>query len=70
MVGCSGLQYALDIANEPEEDDIQWEASGVRFVTDSHSMTYLEGTTIDYKDTLMDSGFKFENPNSKKSCRV
>lgn len=66
--GCSGLQYVLDIAEQPEEGDEAWEVHGVRFVLDEYSKPYLEGMTIDYGSGLMDSGFKFLNPKASKSC--
>lgn len=66
--GCSGLQYVLDIAEQPESDDFTWEIYGVKFVLDEVSKPYLEGMTIDYGTGLMDSGFKFLNPQASKSC--
>jgi len=66
--GCSGLQYILDIADSPEEDDLTWEAYGVKFVLDEVSKPYLEGMTIDYGTGLQDSGFQFKNPKASKSC--
>ena len=35
---------------------------------DPKSMLFLDGMTLDWKDSLMQSGFVFENPNAKKSC--
>lgn len=66
--GCSGLQYVLDVAEQPESDDYTWEQHGVRFLLDEFSKPYLEGMTIDYGSGLMDSGFKFLNPKASKSC--
>ena len=40
----------------------------MRIVVDPKSMLYLHGMTLDYKESLMQSGFVFENPNAKKSC--
>lgn len=40
----------------------------VTVVCDPKSYLYLNGTTIDYKDEIMGSGFVFNNPNSTSTC--
>jgi iron-sulfur cluster assembly accessory protein len=66
--GCSGLQYQLMFDDRAKENDQQVELGGVRVVVDEKSALYLVGTTLDYVDTLMESGFKIQNPNAKNSC--
>ena len=66
--GCSGLQYQLAFDDQMRENDTEFEASGVRVVVDEKSALYLVGTTLDYVDTLMESGFKIQNPNAKATC--
>jgi iron-sulfur cluster assembly protein len=66
--GCSGLQYQLAFDDQLRENDSEVEASGVRVVVDEKSALYLVGTTLDYVDTLMESGFKIQNPNAKATC--
>jgi iron-sulfur cluster assembly protein len=66
--GCSGLQYQLAFDDQVRENDAELEASGVRVVVDEKSALYLVGTTLDYVDTLMESGFKIQNPNAKTTC--
>jgi len=66
--GCSGLQYQLAFDDQVRENDAEIEASGVRLVVDEKSALYLVGTTLDYVDTLMESGFKIQNPNAKSTC--
>ena len=66
--GCSGLQYALDFTNETRPGDTVYELDGVKLYIDLASLTYLKGTTIDYVSSLSGSGFKFNNPNAKRSC--
>lgn len=66
--GCSGLQYQLAFDDQVRENDAEVEASGVRLVVDEKSALYLVGTTLDYVDTLMESGFKIQNPNAKSTC--
>ncbi len=66
--GCSGLQYQLGFDDQVRDNDAEIEASGVRVRIDEKSALYLVGTTLDYVDTLMESGFKIQNPNAKESC--
>ncbi len=66
--GCSGYQYGMAIAREPEEEDLVVEHSGVRLVVDPDSAPLLEGAEIDYVDDLMRAGFTIYNPNAVKSC--
>ena len=66
--GCSGLQYQLAFDSALKENDNAVEANGVRVVVDEKSALYLVGTTLDYVDSLMESGFKIQNPNAKNSC--
>ena len=66
--GCSGYQYGMALAREPEEDDFVVEHDGVRIVVDPESAGLLEGAEIDYVDDLMKAGFTIYNPNAVKSC--
>ncbi|MDP6244906.1 MAG: iron-sulfur cluster assembly accessory protein [Myxococcota bacterium] len=44
------------------------EAGPVRVVMDEKSAFYLMGTTLDFVDTLQESGFKMVNPNAQNTC--
>ena len=66
--GCSGLSYGMMFEKTPDDDDTIMEQNGVKFLVDSYSEEHLKGTSVDYVETLMGSGFKFINPNVKKSC--
>jgi iron-sulfur cluster assembly protein len=67
--GCSGLQYGLAISEgEPEIDDVIVYSNDIKIVVDAHSVKYLNGAIIDYKEDGLMSGFKVENPNAEKSC--
>ncbi len=66
--GCSGFKYALNIEDQPAEDDVVLESEGVRLFVDSFSGQYLNGVTIDYMVTMQSSGFTFENPNATGGC--
>jgi iron-sulfur cluster assembly protein len=66
--GCSGLQYQLGFDDKIGDVDEVVEVDGVRVVVDEKSALYLAGSTLDYVDTLQESGFKIVNPNAKTSC--
>jgi iron-sulfur cluster assembly protein len=67
--GCSGLTYVLAIEEAaPKQYDTVIEQDGVKLLVDAKSHLYLDGTTIDYKNSLMGGGFEFQNPLAKKSC--
>jgi len=65
--GCSGLQYKLDFDAERPGDRL-FEKDGARVLVDLKSLLYLNGTELDYKESLTESGFVFHNPNVKRSC--
>jgi len=68
--GCAGFSHVLffENENEIEETDNIFEFDGVKVVVDMISMQYLEETKIDYQETMLSSGFKFENAKIKSSC--
>ena len=66
--GCSGLSYQFKFDTKPRPNDNVFDFDGVHVFIDPKSIRYLHGMTLDYKETLMESGFVFENPNAKKSC--
>ncbi len=66
--GCSGFKYALNLEEQPLEDDIVVNQQGLRLFVDPFSSQYLQGTTIDYVTTMQASGFTFSNPNATGGC--
>lgn len=66
--GCSGFQYGLGFDSGSAEGDIELELEGVRVVVDPFSAPYLRGATIDFLNTIEESGFKIDNPNAAASC--
>lgn len=66
--GCSGNSYVMEFAENPEAGDEVFDSHGVRLFIDTKSLMLLQGTTIDFVDGLMGSGFKFNNPNVRHSC--
>lgn len=67
--GCSGYSYKLEFDEhfDSQKDD-QYDYHGVKVVVDKRSALLLEGTTIDWYESLEARGFKFDNPNVTKSC--
>ena len=65
--GCAGFSYVLDFTG-PKENDFVMNFDGIIVYLDPMSAMHLEGTTIDYVTGLMESGFKFINPNATKTC--
>ena len=66
--GCSGFEYALGFDRGAQSGDHELEFHGVRVVVDPFSAPYLQGSTIDFLETLEESGFKVENPNVVSAC--
>ena len=66
--GCSGLSYLFRFEPKPRPTDRVFEFGDVKVFVDPKSLIYLDGMTLDWKDSLMQSGFAFDNPHAKKSC--
>ncbi|QDT94054.1 HesB/IscA family protein [Gimesia algae] len=67
--GCSGFQYDFRFVDDvDEEKDNLSEQHGIKVVVDKKSDLYLDGTTLDYYESLEKRGFTFDNPNAVKSC--
>jgi iron-sulfur cluster assembly protein len=65
--GCSGFEYKMAIDGAETEDQV-FEKNGARVLLDPKSILHLNGTELDYKNGLMQSGFVFNNPNVKATC--
>jgi iron-sulfur cluster assembly protein len=66
--GCSGLSYQFKFDTKPRATDHVFDYDGVQVFVDPKSMLFLKGMILDYKESLMQSGFEFINPNATKSC--
>jgi iron-sulfur cluster assembly protein len=66
--GCSGLSYKFKLEAAPRANDQVFEFDGVKLFVDPKSYAYLQGLTLDYQESLLESRFVFENPNAQKSC--
>ena len=66
--GCSGYRYVLELEGAPAAGDTVYDFGGVRVFLSPDHAEQLAGSTIDWVDTLMESGFKIENPQAKRAC--
>jgi iron-sulfur cluster assembly protein len=72
--GCSGFSYVIEFHDGPPHardrvfDCVAEDGTPVRVVCDPKSLIYLNGSELDWEQTLMFQGFKFKNPQEKTSC--
>ncbi|MEN8179341.1 MAG: iron-sulfur cluster assembly accessory protein [Pseudomonadota bacterium] len=67
--GCSGFAYVVEFAEEIREQDQVFESMGVKLVVDNHSLSMLDGMTVDFvQQNVLNQGFEFINPNIKNMC--
>lgn len=66
--GCSGYRYGMMLEDAPTPEDQILEASGIKVYVDTQSIALLQGSEIDYVDTLMGAGFTVNNPNAVAAC--
>jgi iron-sulfur cluster assembly protein len=66
--GCSGLSYQFKFEPKPRPSDHVFTFDGVKVFVDPKSIVFLDGMVLDYKESLMQSGFAFDNPHATKSC--
>ncbi len=66
--GCSGLAYVLEFVDEVVEEDQVFESHGEKVIIDPKSLTYLDGTELDFVKEGLSEGFKFNNPNVRGEC--
>jgi len=65
--GCSGFQYALAFDTERDGDTVVTER-GIKLLVDNSSIPYVQGSTIDYVESLQGAGFQVNNPNVVAAC--
>jgi iron-sulfur cluster assembly accessory protein len=65
--GCSGLQYGMTL-DEEQDGDTVIRISEFNILVDEMSVGYIDGSEIDYVDSLMGAGFTVNNPNAVSSC--
>ena len=66
--GCAGMEYTMDYVNEVDPHDEVIEQGDARVMIAPMAQMFLFGTEIDYETSLLESGFKFRNPNVVDAC--
>ena len=66
--GCSGLAYKLEYVDDAEPEDVVFEQHGVNVLVDPKSLSYIDGTELDYVREGLNEGFKFNNPRERDRC--
>ncbi|SFN56812.1 iron-sulfur cluster assembly protein [Nitrosospira briensis] len=67
-VGCSGFAYTFDYADEVRAGDQMFESYNANVVVDAGSLSYVNGSRIDFVREGLNESFKFENPNVDNTC--
>jgi len=66
--GCAGMEYTMEYVSEVDPNDEVVEQDGARVLIAPMAQMFLFGTEIDYEKGLLESGFKFRNPNVSEAC--
>lgn len=66
--GCAGMEYTMDYVAEVDPHDEVVEQDGARVMIAPMAQMFLFGTEIDYEVSLLESGFRFRNPNVVDAC--
>lgn len=66
--GCAGMEYTMEYVDQPDPHDEVVEQDGARVMIAPMAQMFLFGTEIDYEVSLLESGFKFKNPNVVDAC--
>ena len=66
--GCAGMEYTMDYVAEADPNDEVIEQDGARILIAPMAQMFLFGTEIDYQTSLLESGFRFNNPNVTEAC--
>ena len=66
--GCAGMEYTMEYVTEIDPHDELVEQDGARVMIAPMAQMFLFGTQIDYQTSLLESGFKFKNPNVTEAC--
>ena len=66
--GCSGFQYKIGWDNVSENDLVHQYGNGLKVMIDPKSGERLNGSIMEFHESLEKSGFEIENPNAKNCC--
>ena len=66
--GCAGLSYLFKLETKERASDHVFGSGDAKLLIDPKSFVYMDGLTLDYKESLIQSGFVIDNPNAQKTC--
>lgn len=66
--GCAGMEYTMEYVDQADPQDLVVEQGGARVMIAPMAQMFMFGTEIDYETSLLESGFKFRNPNVVDAC--
>ncbi|MEK6953979.1 MAG: iron-sulfur cluster assembly accessory protein [Candidatus Micrarchaeota archaeon] len=66
--GCAGYSYEMEFVEGKTEGDLEVKTEGLNVLVEKANLDHLRGTTIDYKESLRETGFVMKNPNVKSAC--
>ncbi len=66
--GCSGWAYVVELARDIQPEDVVFEQGDFKVVVASDSLSFLDGSTIDFVSRGLASTFEFDNPNVTDEC--
>lgn len=66
--GCSGFAYVINYADDIGNNDVVFEDQGVKVIVDRDSLSYIDGTQVDFVKQGLNEAFRFRNPNVKGEC--
>jgi iron-sulfur cluster insertion protein len=66
--GCSGFQYNFEFDDTKTDTDLLIERDGASVVIDDVSLGFLQGSVLDYVETLGEASFQIKNPNATAKC--
>jgi iron-sulfur cluster assembly accessory protein len=66
--GCSGHSSEFTVEAGPHAGDAELAVDGLRLFLPATSQALLEGATVDFADTPLQSGLTFVTPNAAACC--
>ncbi len=66
--GCAGMEYTMEYVDVADPNDEVVEQDGAIIMIAPMAQMFLFGTEIDYQVSLLEAGFKFNNPNVSEAC--
>jgi len=66
--GCSGYSYVFSIDKKAKDDDVHILANDLKVIISPKHLEHFAGATVDYVETLQESGFKVRNPKASHTC--